>query len=264
MSNLTDLSRLSAAQFAARFHAELVPLSNKFSYFFAGVARTEDDLREYLEEPVEALPPAVLQLLPPVAVFLVPFLEKTNGREKSGERGTHEFVCLEKPADSRQCWDVMMTTPAEACLLFAVNDQEVSEYHYRFYRLLATLVTQVWHPDDQSQYGSLLREELSNNIHGEVDEASWRLKQVLRRRQTNLRRDSKGFRGYLRQSFIDTMTLYLHGICCDIDVETGPRQLPSRYLRRRLQLLEELYPPPGGYCVFPEELHGTEERGCAT
>ena len=57
-----------------------------------------------------------------------------------------------------------------------------------------------------------------------------------------------------RQSFADTLTLYLHGICCDIDVDTGPRQLPSRYLRRRLLLLEELFAPPPGYAVFPEQL----------
>ena len=44
----------------------------------------------------------------------------------------------------------------------------------------------------------------------------------------------------------------MHGICCDIDVETGPRQLPSRYLRKRLEVLLGLYPPPAGYAVFPE------------
>jgi hypothetical protein len=58
---------------------------------------------------------------------------------------------------------------------------------------------------------------------------------------------------YVRQSFIDTLTLYLHGICCDIDVETGPRQLPSRFLRKRLNLLKSLYPAPTGYSVFPED-----------
>jgi hypothetical protein len=36
-------------------------------------------------------------------------------------------------------------------------------------------------------------------------------------------------------------------------VETGPRQLRSRYLRNRLNLLNELYPPPKGYAVFPEQ-----------
>jgi hypothetical protein len=59
---------------------------------------------------------------------------------------------------------------------------------------------------------------------------------------------------YARQALIDTLTLYLHGICCDIDVEPGPRQLPSRFLRKRLTLLEENFGPPEGFAVFPEEI----------
>jgi hypothetical protein len=99
----------------------------------------------------------------------------------------------------------------------------------------------------------MIREELTASVHGEVDDDSWQAKQTLLRRQTNLKRDSPAFADYVRQSFIDTLTLYLHGICCDIDVETGPRQLPSRYLRKRLALLKSLYPPPSGYAVFPED-----------
>jgi len=67
-------------------------------------------------------------------------------------------------------------------------------------------------------------------------------------------RGGKAFRDYTRQSFIDTLTLYLHGICCDIDVDTGPRQVPSRYLRKRLLALEELFPPPPGVALFPDQL----------
>jgi hypothetical protein len=90
-----------------------------------------------------------------------------------------------------------------------------------------------------------------------VDEPSWRLKQGLRRSKNGTAASAaavKNFRAYARQSFIDTLTLYLHGICCDIDVDTGPRQLPSRFLRKRLMALEELFPPPAGYAVFPEQL----------
>ena len=86
-----------------------------------------------------------------------------------------------------------------------------------------------------------------------MDERSWRLKQSLVRRQTNTRKETKLFQDYARQAFEDTLTLYLHGICCDIDVETGPRQMPSRHLRRRLELLSTLYPPPKGYAVLPEQ-----------
>jgi len=78
---------------------------------------------------------------------------------------------------------------------------------------------------------------------------------VLRRSKGAI--NTKTFRTYSRQSFVDTLTLYLHGICCDIDVDTGPRQLPSRYLRKRLLVLQELFPAPQGYAVFPEQLESS-------
>jgi hypothetical protein len=108
--------------------------------------------------------------------------------------------------------------------------KEVAEYHYRFYHLLATLMAEHWSDDVETRYIRVLRDELSADVHGEVDEPSWRLKQAMRRSQNV--RNGKAFREYARQSFADTLTLYLHGICCDIDVDTGPRQLPSRYLRK--------------------------------
>ncbi len=137
-------------------------------------------------------------------------------------------------------------------LVFALTVQEVSEYHYRCYDVLATLAADHSSDHAHAQYGALLREELNARVHGEVDEESWHMKQALLRRDTNIRKETKPFRDYVRQSLIDTLTLYLHGICCDIDVETGPRQLPSRHMRKRLSLLYTLYPPPEGYAVFPE------------
>ena len=109
-------------------------------------------------------------------------------------------------------------------------------------------------------------EEVENRVRASVARGTqrrraWRSGRAELAAETELRRSGsarrergKAFSEYARQSFIDTLTLYLHGICCDIDVDTGPRQLPSRYLRRRLMLLEELFPPPKGYVVFPEHL----------
>jgi len=120
--------------------------------------------------------------------------------------------------------------------------------------VLAALVADTWQFGERETFYQQLREELNAEVHGEVDERSWHLKQSLTRRQTNIRKETKLFRDYARQAFEDTLTLYLHGTCCDIDVETGPRQMPSRYLRKRLELLQSLYPPPAGYAVFPEQL----------
>lgn len=253
MSPQPDLSKLSVGQFAERFRSEMIPLSNTFSYFCASVPLSEEDLKEYLEEPIASLPPAIARLLPKVSIMLVPYLERGEAKQPK-EKGPAEpdFVCTEKPPDNRLSWASQVRLDKEEILVFALKDQEVAEYHYRFYHVLATLMGGLWEEDAQAAYTTLVRDELRGRVHGEVDEESWHLKQALLRRDGNLRKESKPFRDYVRQSFIDTLTLYLHGICCDIDVETGPRQLPSRHLRKRLNLLYSLYPPPSGYAVFPE------------
>jgi len=150
---------------------------------------------------------------------------------------------------------VSRATPGDMrILVLATKEEDVANYHYTFYNALAALVGDTWQSAGRESFYQQLREELSAEVHGEVDERSWHLKQSLVRRQANIRKETKLFRDYARQAFEDTLTLYLHGTCCDIDVETGPRQMPSRYLRKRLELLLSLYPPPEGYAVFPEQL----------
>jgi len=251
MAAQPDLSKLSVGQFAERFRSEMIPLSNTFSYFCASVPLSEEDVKDYLEEPIASLPPAISSLLPKVSIMLVPYLERRDGKEK-GRAQRDEFVCTEKPPENRLSWTTQVRLDNEEVLVFALKDQDVSEYHYRFYHVLAKLAGNLWTQEAQIQYCTVLREELNAGVHGEVDEESWHMKQGLLRRQTNIRKETKAFRDYARQSFIDTLTLYLHGICCDIDVETGPRQLPSRHLRKRLHVLFGLFPPPSGYAVFPE------------
>lgn len=246
----SDPAILSVGQFAERYRREMIPLRKPFCYFFTSLPLTDEDIREYLEEPIAALPPSVVSQLPKVSILLVPYLEK--GKEKG--RNSAEVVRLEKPSQNRVSWTSCVLSKDEAVLAFALKEQEVADYHYRFYHLLAELVADQRSEDAKREYAALIREELSNKVNGEVDEGSWHLKHGMVRRQLNVRKDTKLFVEYSRQSFIDTMTLYLHGICCDIDVETGPRQLASRHLRKRLLALQSLYPPPEGYVVFPEEV----------
>ena len=245
-STETERSRLTVEEIANRFRGEMVPLGGKFSYFTA-MPVAEEDLKQYLDDPIAALPVAIGEVLPPVGLVLVPYLEKSNS--KGGD-----VVSFEKPPENRQVAASRFFSDDAASLIFAIKDEDVSDYHYCFYNAIASLVVRRCPPDTQESYFRVLREELKSEVHGEVDEKSWHLKQGLLRRQTNIRRETKLFRDYAAQSFEDTLTLYLHGICCDIDVETGPRQMPSRYLRKRLDLLHSLFPPPEGYAVFPEEL----------
>jgi len=174
--------------------------------------------------------------------------DKEKGNGKSGDT-----VSFERPMESR--FIPASRRKHENCLVLAlaVKEVEVADYHYQFYNALSALVADSWPEEVQARFHRTIREELSAEVHGEVDEKSWHLKQALLRRQTNVRKETKLFREYARQAFEDTLTLYLHGTCCDIDIETGPRQMPSRYLRRRLELLATLYPPPKGYAVLPEQ-----------
>jgi len=256
-----NLARVSVGQFAERFRGEVIPLSNTFAYFCASVPMSEEVVKEYLEEPVAALPPALASTLPRISILLVPYLEHSGERASpKAKRKTRtalekvaDFVVAERPADGHQSWASQVSFENETVLVFALKEQHVAEYHYRLYRRLSTLVADMWSTEVALRYKTAIREELIAGVHGEVDDDSWQAKQALLRRQTNIKRESPIFEDYVRQSFIDTLTLYLHGICCDIDVETGPRQLPSRHLRKRLDLLKSVYPAPSGYAVFPED-----------
>jgi hypothetical protein len=246
MAQEDGLSKTPVDELAARFRGEMIPLTNKFCYFSI-LPMAEEDLRQYLHEPVAAIPPAVIAVLPQVGVLLAPYLEKGMGKEK-------DSVVFERPPDGRQILLARCDLDGLIVLALGAKEVEVADYHYQLYAALAALVADHWPPDAQERFYRALREELSAEIHGEVDEKSWHLKQALLRRQTNVRKETKLFRDYAHQAFVDTLTLYLHGACCDIDVETGPRQMPSRYLRRRLELLISLFPPPEGYAVLPEQL----------
>ena len=262
-----NLSRVTVGQFAERFRAEVIPLSNTFGYFCASLPMSEEVLKEYLEEPVAALPTNIASMLPRISILLVPYLERSatrpSAKAKSKGAGVSsssraaekvgEFVVEERPEEGKQSWASEVRFENETVLVFAFKEQDVAEYHYRLYRRLAALIAGNLPADAWDGYKANLREELNNTVHGEVDEESWQAKQALLRRQTGVKRDSRLFEEYARQSFIDTLTLYLHGICCDIDVETGPRQLPSRHLRKRLNFFKGMYPPPDGYAVFPED-----------
>jgi hypothetical protein len=245
-----DSSRLSVSQFAERFRADMIPLSGAFSYYCAAMPLGAEDLRDYLEEPISALPPAVSGQLSRISILLVPYLSKA----KPGE-----VVSMEKPPEDKLAWTTQVQLGSETVLAFGLKDQEVAEYHYRFYNQIAAIIAgrkaSAGKPGYcDPEFLNILRGELLDGVHGEVDEESWRAKQALLRRPGKVRLEGTAFSEYARAAFVDTLTLYLHGICCDIDVDAGPRQIPSRFLRKRLILLKELFPPPAGFAVMPEDM----------
>ncbi len=258
MSLEQDQQNLSVEELARKLRGDMIPVNSRFSYFFAALPSSEEDVQEYLREPIAALPPVLLGELPVVSVLLVPYLERVT-QTRGGRQMVRDFVSFEKPADERRIWSSKLTGEGGVVLAFGMRDQDGADYHYSFFHLLADVSIDACGVNRRDEFNSVLRDELSSGVHGEVDEQSWQLKQALLQKQRNVRRKSKGFDAYARQSLLDTLTLYLHGICCDIDVEAGPRQIASRHLRRRLELLQQLYAPPAGYAVFPEELNHAKD-----
>src|SRR3954453_4105080 len=246
MSTDAELAKLTVAELARRFRGEMTPVTAKFSYFCT-LPIADEDLKQYLSDPIAAISPAIVAALPRMEIILAPYVEKGNG--KGGDNAT-----FERPLESRHIPGSRADLDGMTVLALGVKEIEVADYHYQFYNALAAVVADHLPQAVQERFHRTIREELSAEVHGEVDEKSWHLKQALLRRQTNVRKETKLFREYARQAFQDTLTLYLHGTCCDIDVETGPRQMASRYLRRRLELLMTLFPPPEGYAVLPEQL----------
>jgi hypothetical protein len=238
-------AKVKLEDFARTFRDQLIPVNSQFSYF-SSPSMAEEDLKQYLHEPITSLPPGIATLLPKsVALMLVPFLEKLT--PKPGTR-----ISFERVDEPKQLPTHRMATTHGAVLFFATKNEEVSDYHYGLFNEISRMVSKAWSNEVRDGYYAILRTELAANLNGEVDENSWRLKQALLRKPAA--KEGKAFKDYARQSFEDTLTLYLHGICCDIDVETGPRQLPSRHLRKRLEYFHLMFPPPAGHAVFPEDL----------
>src|SRR5580658_1835887 len=116
MSTDTDRARLTVEELAARFRGEMIPLTNKFSYF-ATLPVAEEDLRQYLNDPIAAISPAILTVLPKVGLILAPYLEKANGKGS-------DAVTFERPAENRALAFVRRDLDDMAILALGVKDIE--------------------------------------------------------------------------------------------------------------------------------------------
>ena len=243
----------------AQCNTQMVPINKSFSYF-AAMPVEEGDLRRWLFDPIAAVPPKVGEVLPRLRFVLVPYLEGAAAAKKAAktkrptDTSSDEMVSFRRPAAKKQLLAHYLSDADDTFLFLAVENQDLADYHYVFYNGLANLITAGLTDKQRGRFDSLIRQELESETHGEVDEASWALKEDVVQKGLVPKRNAKALQTYLRQSMTDTLTLYLHGLCCDIDIEAGPRQLASLPLRKRLTLLRELLPPPKGFALFPDEL----------
>ncbi len=220
---------------------EMLPVADGFSYLSL-IPMPDEDVKPYVHEPVASLPPAVCALLPPVRIVLVPYL--CLNADRSGLA-----VSFQQPPAADFVRFTQTATPDRALMVFSTRSEPIPDFHDSLFHAITRICGPVVPKEFLDAYQHIVSAELTASVHGEVGENSWAMKQDLSRS-----RKGRKFGVYLAASFEDTMSLYLHGICCDIDVEKGPRQLASKYLRLRLDCLLQFFPPPKGFAVFPEQL----------
>ena len=134
MSIDTDRAKLNVDELAARFRSVAIPLTSKFSYF-STIPIAEEDLRQYLNEPVAAISPAILEILPKVGLILAPYVEKANGK-------TGDMVSFERPPESRYLPFARRDVDNLAVIVISIKDMETADYHYELYSALAGIVAE--------------------------------------------------------------------------------------------------------------------------
>ncbi len=242
-------SKVTVEEFAQHCNGQMIPLNNSLSYF--SVIPLEDaELQRLVYDPASAMPLGVRKIVPNLRIVVVAYLEKPA----RGSNGVGPQVTFDPPARTRRMYSAVTDREDETYLFLAVKDSDIADYHDTFYYELASIIAARGGDGFTAQFQDLLREELNSNTRGELEEKSWRLKEQVIRRQTDFSKPTKLLISYFEQSLADTLALYMHGLCCDIDVEAGPRQLASSHVRRRLVLLRDMLPPPKGVALFPEEL----------
>ena len=102
-------------------------------------------------------------------------------------------------------------------------------------------------------YWTLLGDEISMGIEGEIDEQALGEKRSLIESRSHAN-SVKRLTRYGRASFAGTVAEYVHCLWHEVTVRTGPDYLPVAPLRRRLELLAGWFPPNRGYRLFPAAL----------
>ena len=249
-AELNDARGIPTKEFVSSCREVLIPVNEQVSYF--SVEPLDEKERQRLViDPISALPPKVLSLVPNLRLVLVPFLASESGSE-TGD-GTVR-ISFAQPPENKRWFSDYQQTDTEHYIFVAVRSDDFFDSHVFFYQALASRVIEQVDGQLSEMFNLLLDTELKKNAHGEVNEFAWLCKKDLLALAADAQERQHCLETYRDAALADTLALYLHGLCCDIDLDNGPKQLASRYIRLRLHLLKDFLPPPQGVALFPDEL----------
>lgn len=182
-------------------------------------------IRQFLRPAVRAVPASLARRLGPCRIILLPSLGASSVRSR-WTRG-----------------------PGELEISLAA---EGSEPHELTLELLLCLGQVLWEisPQDHPGWLTLLDEEFTEGIAGEIDQDVLALKRALLSRPFAARSLRWTWR-YAAAAFAATVAEYIHALRHDVTVREGPEHLPAAPLLRRLKFLARRYPPDRGHRLFP-------------
>lgn len=200
-----------------------------------------------VREPAQAVPAAVAERLGKVRVLVVPWVvclesgDEVSFAKPKGE--THSAVWIE--------------TSERIHLVLPCKELDPHDTGLEFLASIAELLRPRLTNEELARFSVVLEEELRAGIAGEIDEDSRGAKQPLIGRRARRKRSAESFEHYRDISFVSTTAEYMHGLWHDVQIRLGPEHLPVAQLRRRMDLLAEMFPPNEGYALFAE---GLEEK----
>jgi hypothetical protein len=213
--------------------------------FHSAVLLSPAEERTMVREPAQAVPSAVAKRLGSLRVLIVPFIACSDDGD---------LVCFTKPKGETHS-SVWVEADDRIHLILPCREFDAHDTGFEFLASVAELLRPKLTDSELQRYTQLLEDELRAEIRGEIDEDAGAAKQLFMKGRSHHRRGRSPLDRYRDVSFVSTMAEYVHGLWHDVQIRVGPEHLPLPQLRRRLELLAELFPPNPGYRVFTEELN---------
>jgi len=239
---------------------DLIPLADYVEGSFVPLSRLTHDWelhsalalspaeeRTMVREPVQAVPGTIAQRLGKMRVLAVPYIACLE---------TGDVVSRQKPKGESHtaAW---VETPERISLVLACRELDAHDTGFELLGSVAELLrTRLTHSEVES-YTQILDEEIRHGVRGEIDEEALNAKQSYLANRSG-RRVRAQFDLYREVSFTSTAAEYMHGLWHDVQIRIGPEHLPVAQLRRRMDLMAQLFPPNEGYRLFDESVEKTD------
>ena len=215
--------------------------------FHSALALSPAEERTMVREPAQAVPAAIAQRLGKLRVLGVAYIACLE---------TGDVVSRLKPSGEAHtaAW---VETPERINLLLACRELDAHDTGFEFLGSVAELLRPRLTHSEVAAYSQILEEEMRHGVRGEIDEDALNSKQAYLPSRGG-RRSRVQFEHYRDVSFVSTTAEYIHGLWHDVQIRVGPEHLPVAQLRRRMDLMAELFPPNPGYRVFDETMEKAE------